>query len=352
MSETLCRHFGTCGGCAYQDLPEAAYLELKRNLVVDALARHGLAQIAVETPIRVASATRRRATLKVEKHEGRVAIGFHAARSHDIVDMQECRVLTPAIVRLLPPLREALAGVLKDGGKAELSLTDTDGGMDVSLDRPEARNARSTLAATASSLRIARLNIGGEIAAQFGTPFVAFDGIRVDVPPDVFLQPTREGEAALQGAVCDALGRAKSVLDLFAGCGTFSLPLARKARVHAVDSDPAALAALQAGARNAQGLKPVATEVRDLFRHPLAARELERFDLVVLDPPRAGARAQAEEIAKSKVKRAAYVSCNPETFARDARILVDAGLGTDRVRPVDQFLWSSHIELVAVFERH
>jgi 23S rRNA (uracil1939-C5)-methyltransferase len=347
----LCRHFGTCGGCAYQDMPDAAYRALKRNLVVDALARHGFAEAIVEAPLEVAPATRRRAVFKVAKKNGAASIGFHAARSHAIVDMNECLVMTPALTALVPRLREAMSALLREDEDAELHVTDTDEGFDVALKWSRARKLQGEIARMAEKLGLARVTAGSEILVELSQPSIAFGKARVALPPESFLQPTREGEAALQLRVATFLKGAKHVADLFAGCGTFALPLASQAKVHAVDSDGPALAALGVAARATQGLKPVTTEKRDLFKRPLFQVELARFDGVVLDPPRAGAAAQASQLAASRVPRVAYVSCDAGSFARDARLLVDSGYRMGAVLPVDQFLWSSHIELVAGFTK-
>ena len=351
MSIAFCRHFGTCGGCTYQDMPDTDYRALKRTLVGEALARHGLADAFVEEPLEVAPATRRRAVFKVAKKNGITRIGFHAAKSHAIVDMLECRVVTPAMAALVPRLREAMSSLLRENEDAELHVTDTDEGFDVALNWARARKVQGEIAKFAEKLGLARVTAGGEILAEFAKPSIAFGNARVELPPGSFLQPTREGEAALQARVASILKGAKHVADLFAGCGTFALPLAGHAGIHAVDADGAALEALGRAARAMQGLKPVTTEKRDLFKRPLFQVELARFDAVVLDPPRAGAMAQASQLATSRVARVAYVSCDAGSFARDARTLVDAGYRMGPVLPVDQFLWSSHIELVASFTK-
>jgi 23S rRNA (uracil1939-C5)-methyltransferase len=332
-------------------MPDAEYRSLKRNLVVEALARHGFADALVEEPLEVAPATRRRAVFKVAKKNGATLIGFHAARSHAIVDMQECFVMTPALAALVPRLREAISSLLREDEDAELHVTDTDEGFDVALKWSRARNVQGEIARMAEKFGIARVTTGSETLVELAKPSIAFGKVRVALPPESFLQPTREGEAALQARVLSALKGAKNVADLFAGCGTFALPLAAQSKIHAVDSDGPALAALAWAARAVQGLKPVTTEKRDLFKRPLFQGELARFDAVVLDPPRAGAVAQASQLAASKVARIAYVSCNAGSFARDARVLTDAGYRMGNVLPVDQFLWSSHIELVAGFTK-
>jgi len=347
----ICRHFGVCGGCTYQDMPDADYRALKRNLVVEALARHGFADAVVDEPLEVAPATRRRAVFKVAKKNGATLIGFHAAKSHAIVDMLECRVMTPALTALVPRLRETMSSLLRENEDADLHVTDADDGFDVALKWPRARKLQGEIARMAEKLHLARVTAGNETIVELAKPSIAFGAVRVALPPGSFLQPTREGEAALQARVVSALKGAKNIADLFAGCGTFTLPLAAHAKVHAVDSDGPALDALAAAARATQGLKPVTTEKRDLFKRPLFSVELTRFDAVVLDPPRAGAAAQASQLAASKVARIAYVSCNEGSFARDARVLVEAGYRLGPVLPVDQFLWSSHIELVASFTK-
>lgn len=349
----LCRHFGTCGGCAFQDVPDEAYRDQKRARIVQALARHRLDAARVDPPASVPPATRRRAAMAAQKRGGSVMLGFRAARSHDIVDFEECLVLAPALARLIAPLRRVLGEILGESEDAEVRLTEAENGIDIGLrlERSAGPPRNTVLARWAEQHDVARLVLNGEVAAQLRAPQVAFSGVRVELPPDCFLQPTLEGEQILQQAVQHFAKGAGHVADLFAGCGTFALSLARHARVHAVDSDDAALAALLQGARKTSKLKPVTTECRDLFRHPLVARELECFEMIVLDPPRAGAQSQIEAIAASRLKRIAYVSCNPESFARDARILAGGGYRIAQVLPVDQFLWSSHIELVALLDR-
>lgn len=347
-----CRHFGVCGGCAHQDMPGADYRAFKRALVADALARHGIDTV-VEEIVEVQPSTRRRATLKARKGEGGVALGFHAAGTHEICDLHECLVLTPRLVALVPRLREMLEALLSAGEFAELRLADTEGGVDLSLRWQKTNDAAmvAELARWAAKLELARIARHGETLIERARPSVRLGKSDLFLPSEAFLQPTREGEAALQAFVLDALAGAKTIADLFAGCGTFALPLAERARVHAVDLEGAMLDALAAAARATSGLKPVTTEKRNLFRRPLGETELAKFDAVSLDPPRAGALAQAHKLAASKVKRVAYVSCDAETFARDARVLIGGGYRLKRVQPVDQFLWSDHIELGASFER-
>ena len=348
-----CRHFGTCGGCALQDLPEAGYRARKRDEILQALSRNGFENVEIGEGISVSPRSRRRAVFKLEKKSGKTEIGFHAAKSHDIIDMHECLVLTPALFAAVAGFREMFGAILRDGEKAELHVTETDSGLDVAIrwKRLPTPKLVSEIAPWATKLKLARITSGDEILAELANPQIYFGKARVDLPPESFLQPTREGEGALQNLVLEIAGKSKHVADLFAGCGTFSLPLAGHARVHAVELERPALNALEKSARNTAGLKPVTTQARDLFKRPLGPAELAPFDCVVLDPPRAGAAAQAAELARSRVPRIAYVSCNAASFARDARILADGGYLMGRVTPVDQFLWSSHTELAAQFVR-
>jgi len=334
-------------------MPDDAYRALKTKSIVDALARHGFADADLAEIVEVAPGTRRRASFKALKRNGAVQLGFHAASSHDIVDMQECRLLTPELFALVAGLRSMMTELLDDGQKAELFVTDTQNGADVAIRwaRPASPASATVAARWAQRLRLARLTANDELLVELAPPFVKIGKALVTLPRNAFLQPTLEGEAVLQAKVLQGTQSAKSVADLFAGSGTFALVLAEKARVHAVEADGAALDALATAARTTAGLKPLAVERRDLFKLPLQPHELARFDSVVLDPPRVGAAAQAKELARSKIRRIAYVSCNPESFARDARILVNGGYKMGTVTPVDQFLWSSHSELVAAFTR-
>ena len=347
-----CRHFGVCGGCAHQDMTDADYRALKRGLVTDALSRHGV-DASVDDVFEVPPATRRRATFKALKSAGGVALGFMAANTHDIVDMQECLVLTPKLAALVPRLREILAQILDPGEGAELHLVETDGGVDLSLRwrRPNDSATLGALARWAAALKLARISAHGEAVVELAKPSVSLGKATVVLPLDAFFQPTREGEAVLQNFVREALSGAKHVADLFSGCGTFALALAERARVHAVEIDPAMLDALSSAARATSGLKPVTVERRNLFKRPISESDLSAYDGVCLDPPRAGALAQTQSLARSNVKRVAYISCDADTFARDARVMTDQGYRLERVVPVDQFLWSSHIELGASFRR-
>jgi 23S rRNA (uracil1939-C5)-methyltransferase len=348
----LCIHFGTCGGCAYQDMPDAEYRALKRNLVVSALAKQGV-KATVGDVVAVAPGTRRRCVFKIAKRVGEVQVGFHARGSHSIVDMRDCFVLTPGLFALAAKLRAIMGEILNDGENVEAHVTQADNGFDIALRWPRTTSTAlvAQFAQWAGRNNVARITAGKDILVELAAPTLRISAVVVRVPPDAFLQPTREGEIALQKQVVDTLSGAKNIADLFAGCGTFTFALASKAKVHAVEFEAPMLNALAAAAKTARGLKPVTTEKRDLFKVPISAKELNRFDAVVLDPPRAGASAQIAQLAQSKIRRMAYVSCNAESFARDARVLVDAGFQMGNVTPVDQFLWSEHIELVGNFAR-
>ncbi|GAA0530732.1 class I SAM-dependent RNA methyltransferase [Rhizomicrobium palustre] len=348
----LCRHFGACGGCQYQDLPDDAYRALKQELVLAALKLEGVAA-ELRDVVEVPPATRRRAALKVKLKDGVVEIGFHAAKTHDIVDMAECQVMTPALLKLLPGLRRMFKEVLAPRGDADMRLTETDAGVDLALrwNKKLDEATRTALAIWADKLGLVRVSVGGQVLTSFAEAKVRLGKASVPLPPEAFLQPSREGEAILQGFVREALSGAKKIADLFSGCGTFSFVLAEKARVHAVELEAPMLEALAAGVKSASGLKPITTEKRNLFKRPLTRFELNLYDGLCLDPPRAGALEQAKEIAASKLPRIAYVSCDATTFARDAKVLIDGGYKLGPVLPVDQFLWSSHIELAAQFTR-
>jgi 23S rRNA (uracil1939-C5)-methyltransferase len=348
---TLCKHFGACGGCLLQDIPPADYAAGKRALVQKALMKAGV-NAEVLAPVIVPPHSRRRAVFKIKSLPEGLHIGFHAAKSHTVIDMHHCDVLTPALFALVGALRQRLEPLFGVGEAAELHVTETETGFDCAFRWRGGLTPALTaaLSSALSGLGIARLTMGRDLVFETAAPRVTLGGVKVILPPNPFLQSTAEGEAALQERVLKIVGKAKAVADLFSGVGTFALPLAKKAKVHAVEQDQAALKALAQAAKS-EGLKPVTTEVRDLFRQPLTALELTPYDAVVLDPPRAGAEAQAKVLAGSKVPVIAYVSCDAASFARDAAILIQGGYQIGSVTPIDQFLWSLHIELVAGLTR-
>ena len=349
-----CPHFGICGGCALQHLTDDAYAGWKRTQVVTALGRAGLTGIDVAPTVRTPPAGRRRATFAATRRGGRATLGFNERQSHRIAEISGCLVVEPAIRALLGPLEDLLTAVLPDGAALDVTVAVLEGGLDVLLTGglEPGLDARERLAAFAESRDIARLSwrrspsAPPEPVAARRPVHVRFGGTAVPVQPGAFLQASGEGEAALVDSVLAGVGNARKVADLFAGLGTFTFPMARTAAVHAVEGDASAMAALSSAART---LPNVTTARRDLFEDPLTASELSRFDAVVFDPPRAGAREQCTRIAESGVPVVVAVSCNPATFARDARILTDGGYRLESVTPVDQFVWSAHIELVARF---
>lgn len=347
-----CRHFGACGGCSIQHLADDAYVAWKRDTVVRALAMAGL-DAEVDPLIPCSPASRRRMTLGVAKVGGRVLVGFNAALSHQLIEIQECPVAVPAIVAAFGDLRE-LAGMLAGGPKPfRMTVTATQTGLDIAVEGlgKIEEGKRRRLVDLCLAKGFARLSSGGEIIVERVKPTVLFGEVPVAIPSGGFLQATEDAEKAISELVLSHLSGAKYVADLFSGSGTFALRLAARSRVHAVESEAVALTALDEASRRTPGLKPVVAEKRDLFRRPLTAKELAAFDGVVFDPPRAGAEAQSRQIANSTVRRVVAVSCNPGTLARDLAQLVAGGYRILRVVPVDQFLWTGHVEVVALLEK-
>lgn len=359
--EPPCPHFMTCGGCALQHWAPAPYAAWKAEQVRSHLRRFAVAPDVFDDPVVSPPHSRRRATLSVRRLRGGAVLGFHERQGNRIIDITECSVMEPALQAVLPGFRDAFRIRLGEGGMADLSLTLLDTGIDALMVLPEAPDlaAREAWAELADTLDLARLSIrrSGEghdrtepLAARRPT-LIRFGGIDVRPPAGSFLQATRSGETAIRDAVLTAADGAGWRLDLFSGVGTLSLPLVADGPVTAVDGDLQAIRALRAAADSAALGDRLTTETRDLFERPFEGDEFRGFDLVVFDPPRSGAKAQAEALAGSAVRTVVAVSCNPATFARDARTLIDGGYRLDRLTPIDQFLWSPHIELVAVFRR-
>ena len=349
----VCKHFGRCGGCTVQHMAADTYAEWKRNLVVDAFRSRGLEPV-VDALQRTAGKRRRAVMKAVRTPEGVVALGFYEASSHDLVAIEECPVLEPKIVEAFPAIANLIAPLLSKRGEARVAITLTKTGLDVEITGTERQltpEVRSVLAAKASDMKLARLIIGKELVVETQPAFLNFGTAEVILPPGVFVQAVAEAEADIARRVVAAVGKAKAVADLFCGLGAFTFPLAARSRVSAFDGDKAAIAALSAAVKKTSGLKPITATVRDLFREPLSLLEINEHDAIVFDPPRAGAEAQSQRLAKSKAKTVVAVSCNPATLARDARHLVDGGYKIESVTPVDQFLYSAHVEVVAVFRR-
>jgi 23S rRNA (uracil1939-C5)-methyltransferase len=351
--EPVCKHFGHCGGCAMQHWSLVEYHQWKRAQVVEALAQAGLVA-PVDDLIDAHGEGRRRAVLHARRGTHDVLeVGFTAPRAHHIIAIDACPILAPGLDGAVQAAW-ALAEALKPARKPlDIQVTATDSGMDVDVRGSGPLNSErmGVLARLAEKHKLARLTRHGELVAQRAQPVLKVGRTLVPLPAGAFLQATAEGEATLARLVAAHVGNAKRVADLFAGIGTFALRLAERARVSAADSEASAVKAMERGAASASGLKPVECQVRDLFRRPFIPMELKAFDAVVFDPPRQGAEAQARELAKSTVKTVVAVSCDAATFARDARILVDGGYKLAAVTPVDQFRYSSHVEMVAKFER-
>ena len=353
--EPACGHFGTCGGCSLQHMAPAAYGTFKRRLVVDALAQRGLSDVDVMEPVLTPQGSRRRARLSARRAGKRVILGYAERSSHRLVDVQECPVLAPPLMSLLAPLREVLKALLQPNGEMQIALSALETGVDMLLiaDMEPDLEAREKLVQLAIEHDIARVSwetggISEPIIIQ-REPVVKFGTLAVVPPPGAFLQASAQAEAVMMAFAQHALEGKKKVADLFAGCGTFSGALAGQGYVHALETDEALVTSLQNAGRRSHGR--VTAEKRDLFREPLTALELNQYEAVIIDPPRAGARAQTDCLADSNVPIIVAFSCNPATFARDARTLVDGGYSLQSLTPIDQFLWSAHVELAAVFSR-
>ena len=349
----VCPHFGTCGGCAVQHWSFASYRAWKRGLVIEALAQAGL-NAPVGDLIDAHGEGRRRAVFHARSRDRDILeVGFAASRSHRIVDVDRCPVLSPALDGAIDAAWDLAETVKHKGKPLDIQVTATEVGLDVDLrgSGPLPPEAMSRLARAADAHRLARLTRHGELVAQRAVPVVRVGKAVVPLPPGAFLQATAEGEASLARLVCAHVAEARNIADLFCGIGPFALRLAERARVTAADSDAGAVAALDAAAQATPGLKPVATEQRDLYRRPFAEPELKPFDAVVFDPPQQGALAQAQKLARSDVPAVIAVSCNAATFARDVRVLVDGGYRLEAVTPIDQFRYTPHVEIVARLAR-
>ena len=347
-----CKHFGICGGCALQHWRRDIYAGWKNDLISRALEQRGVAAPAFEPALAGLPGERRRADFVVRRQGRRAVAGFHERASQQLVDVEACLVVTPRLAGLLPHFRTVLAGILPEGGSADAIANDTDTGLDV-LVRPHKRTALSLeanqkLVALAEAADLARLSWGDRATAEplvtRRQPSLTFGEVSVEPPPGAFLQATRRAERAMRDAVASWVGDTTRIADLFSGVGT--LTIGRPWRTTLYESDKLSVAAVEAAGRRLGSGKLTAMR-RDLFRNALMASELDAFGAVVLDPPRAGAAAQCVELARSKVKRVVYASCDPGSFARDVRTLQDGGYRLEKLMPIDQFLWSAHVELIA-----
>jgi 23S rRNA (uracil1939-C5)-methyltransferase len=347
-----CPYFGTCGGCALQFMSPSAVLVWKQSVVKDALWMRGIDQVVASAPV-IALGDRRRFVLKAVKQMGKMIVGFNRRGAHDVIDIDHCLLLTPGLNAMIGTLRSHLGPLLPERAWAKIHGTQCSTGLDISIDsdRTLAAIGLSRLTELLHQLGALRLTWNGTLIAAAETPRINIGGHAVEVPPKAFLQASQMGEHLLIDRVVQMIGPAKRVADLFCGVGTFSLPIARVAQVSAFDSQTDAVAALNQAARHAGGIKPIKAISRDLFRAPLTPDELNNFDAVIIDPPRAGADAQMRHLAASAIGTIAAISCDPGTFARDARILIDGGYDLRSVEIIDQFVWSTHIELIAHFTR-
>ncbi len=347
-----CKHFKSCGGCAMQHASDAFVATWKQEIVQRAIAAQRI-ETTFRPVITSPAHSRRRAKLSGKRTKSGAMLGFHARASGTVTAVPNCQLLTPALMTAFPAL-EALV-VIAASRKAEIGLTVTEtvAGLDILVDTEKQLTSelRVELATFAQTHDIARLVWQDEPVVTMHPPVQSFGAAKVVPPAGSFLQATLDGEAALLDAVQEITKGADRIVDLFAGCGTFALPLASDAEIHAVEGEADMIKALDRGWREAKGLKRVTSETRDLFRRPLEPDELRKFDAAVIDPPRAGAEAQIETLAKSDLKVVAMVSCNPVTFARDAATLIDAGFNCDWVQVVDQFRWSTHVEVIGSFTR-
>ncbi len=354
-----CPHFTVCGGCATQHLAEDAYVRWKSDLLAAALRHRGLADATIGPLVRVLPGTRRRAEFAAIKDRQGLRAGFHAVDGRDVIDLVTCHVVAPELSALLPQLREFLDPWLPVGTAIDAHATLSESGIDLVLTGGPRLDlaAHERFVGFARSAGLARLSWRGmrrhtaEVIVQQRAPQVRIAGVAVDLPAGAFLQATAEGEAAIVAEVSRAVHEAGRIADLYSGCGAIALPLARQARVDAVEGAAEMAAALEAAARHSGLAGRLSASRRDLVRRPLTVEELAPYEAVVFDPPREGARAQAEALAGSRVPIVVGVSCDAGTFARDARILVDGGYRLSCVVPIDQFVWTPHLEMVGVFSR-
>jgi 23S rRNA (uracil1939-C5)-methyltransferase len=351
----VCKHFGVCGGCSLQHWRAAAYADWKVGLVKAALAREGLAAL-IEPLKSYPLASRRRATSAVRRESGEIRLGFNAARSHDLVDLDECPILLPQIASALLQLRAALADALPNRSEAKLHITAAENGVDCNIEAPRlTARGMARLSEKLQAAGIIRVVWNGDVIFLEAAPFVLTGGVKVMLPQGAFLQAVEACETDMAAFVVQALAEAKApkgpVCDLFAGLGAFTFPCAKQKPVTAFEDNANAVAALNDAAKGASGVKPVRAVRRDLFRNPLGPVELNAYSAAIADPPREGAEAQSKALAASKIGTIVMLSCNPVTFARDAAILLAGGFTLSRVAVFDQFKFSPHVEIAAAFMR-
>ncbi|MDB4016611.1 class I SAM-dependent RNA methyltransferase [Amylibacter sp.] len=347
-----CKHFKSCGGCSLQHASDTVISDWKIRKTQDALSQVNL-HPEFRPIINSKAGSRRRATFAAKRTKKGALVGFHGRASDVIIEISECPISDPILLSGMPAFSQL--AILGSSRKAilRISATVSENGLDVKIDNGKKLSATeiSKFAQICNQFKILRLMWNDDVIAQSNPPTQKMGLANVIPPSGAFLQATKSGEAALIKTVLEIIGPSKRVVDLFAGCGTFALPISSKATVHALEGDVNMIAALDSGWRAAGGLHDIKSETRDLFRRPLMPDEFKKIDAIVIDPPRAGAVSQVVEIAKANVGRIAFVSCNPATFARDASILCNNGYNLDWVQVIDQFLWNPHIELVAQFTK-
>ncbi len=348
-----CPHFRRCGGCALQHASNDLVAVWKRQQIIDALAARGLEGIDVRQTITSPARSRRRATFAARRTKKSIQIGFHGRKSDEIIPLTTCEVAHPDLMAAFPAIEACARLGASRKGVLRATVTRTENGLDLAIEggKPLEKQALLDAAVLADTHDLARLTWMGEILVTRRPPHQRIGPARVAPPPGGFLQATAHGEAALLAASREAIGAPPKLVDLFSGCGAFSIPFADRTEVHAVEGDAALLAALTKGWKAVGGLARITTEARDLFRRPLLAEELNAYPAAIIDPPRAGAKAQMEQLAASTIPVIASLSCDAGSFARDARTLIDGGYTLDWVQPVDQFRWSPHVEIAARFSR-
>ncbi|MDE2648113.1 MAG: RsmD family RNA methyltransferase [Paracoccaceae bacterium] len=348
----VCTHYKGCGGCSMQHATQSFIKDWKSNVIKSCLSARGLETII--KPILTSKInSRRRVTLHGMKTKKSVTVGFFKRNTHELISTPSCELVNPEILSAFSLFEEiTLIGATRKS-IIEISVTVSKAGLDLNILNGKKLDNQNIMKITGlcESFNIARITWNEDLLANFLNPTIVFQGIAITPPPNAFLQATEQGQEILIANAMLSVFDSDKVIDLFSGCGTFALPAAKRSEVLAIDKTKSMLTAIDQAWRGTTGLKKVTSRSQDLFKEPVGKEELNSFDAAIIDPPRVGAEAQSHELAKSHIKRISSVSCNPRTFSRDAKILVDSGFKLDWVQPIDQFLWSSHIELVAQFSR-
>lgn len=348
----VCAHYKGCGGCSMQHSTQSFIKDWKSNVIKSCLSARGLETI-IKPILTSKTNSRRRVTLHGIKTKKSVTVGFFKRNTHELISTPSCELVNPEILSAFSLFEEiTLIGATRKS-IIEISVTVSKEGLDLNILNGKKLNNQSIMKITGlcESFNIARITWNEDLLANFLNPTIVFQGIAITPPPNAFLQATEQGQEILITNAMLSVFDSDKVIDLFSGCGTFTLPAAKRSEVLAIDKTKSMLTAIDQAWRETTGLKKVTSRSQDLFKEPVGKEELNSFDAAIIDPPRVGAEAQSHELAKSHIKRISSVSCNPRTFSRDAKILVDSGFKLDWVQPIDQFLWSSHIELVAQFSR-